>query len=96
MCSGALSLQSQHDFRIFGESQKGSKMESEMEQFEVQNRHYTALGGPWSDFGSHFCSSEMMRTKVTKTHRVGAPFGAARRNEQRRWGVGGAEFNSTV
>ena len=36
-----------------------------MDNFEVRNRHYTALGGggPWSDLGSYFCSSEMMLKK---------------------------------
>jgi hypothetical protein len=41
-----------------------------MKHFEVQNPHYTARGGPWSDFGSHFCSSEMMRKKVTKQNEI--------------------------
>jgi hypothetical protein len=62
-------------------------MDSEMDNLEVQNRHYTALGGPWSDLGGDFCSSEMMQKKVTKTKRVDGTFGAARRNAQGRWGI---------
>ena len=89
MCSGAFSLQSQLDFHRSSDSQKGGKMVPRMHSFEVQNPHYTPLGGPWSDLGSDFCSSETMRKKWSEKKRVDAPFWASRRNAQRQWGVGG-------
>ena len=57
-----------------------------MHRVEVQNPHYTPLGGPWSDLGSHFRSSEMMRKNVTKTNLVSAPIWAVQRNAMRQWG----------